>query len=247
MAELLADPAVWASFLSLAILEIVLGVDNVLFISIAASKLPEHRRRQARLIGLGLGMLMRILLLFAISWIVSLTRPIFAILDQTVSWRDIILIGGGLFLIWKAANEIFAELEGRLGQQRSRRTGFWSVIVQIIILDAVFSLDSVITAVGIAEHIEVMVAAIIIAVLVMMFFAEGLSLFVERHPSAKMLALAFLAMVGLALVADGLHHHIDREYIYAAMLFACLVEALNLIRAKRRSKAESGNRPAAPE
>ncbi len=247
MAELLADPAVWASFLSLAILEIVLGVDNVLFISIAASRLPEHQRRHARLIGLGLGMLMRVLLLFAISWIVSLTRPIFAILDQTVSWRDIILIGGGLFLIWKAANEIFAELEGRLGQQRSQRTGFWSVIVQIIILDAVFSLDSVITAVGIAEHIEVMVAAIIVAVLVMMFFAEGLSLFVERHPSAKMLALAFLAMVGLALVADGLHHHIEREYIYAAMLFACLVEALNLIRAKRRSTAEADNRPPAPE
>ncbi len=244
MAELLANPAVWASFLSLTILEIVLGVDNVLFISIAASKLPEHQRRQARLIGLGLGMLMRILLLFAISWIASLTRPIFSVLDQTVSWRDIILIAGGLFLIWKSANEIFTELEDRHSQRRSRHTGFWSVIVQIIILDAVFSLDSVITAVGIAEHIEVMVAAIIIAVIVMMFFAEGLSSFVERHPSAKMLALAFLAMVGLALVSDGLHHHIDREYIYAAMLFACLVETLNLIRSSRREKAGHDDRPA---
>ena len=238
MTELLASPEVWASFISLAIIEIVLGVDNVLFISIAASRLPESQRRRARLVGLGLGMFMRIALLFAISWVVSLTEPVFTAFRFDVSWRDIILIGGGLFLIWKSADEIFNELERHQTKLTRQHAGFWSVIGQIVVLDIVFSLDSVITAVGIAQHIEVMVAAIVLAVIVMMFFAEGLSAFVERHPSAKMLAIAILAMVGMALVADGLHYHIDREYLYVAMLFAGSVEALNLIRQGRRKREE---------
>ena len=238
MTELLASPEVWASFISLAIIEIVLGVDNVLFISIAASRLPESQRRRARLIGLGLGMFMRIALLFAISWVVSLTEPVFTAFGFDVSWRDIILFGGGLFLIWKSADEIFNELERHQSKVKGQHSGFWSVIGQIVVLDIIFSLDSVITAVGIAQHIEVMVAAIVLAVIVMMFFAEGLSAFVERHPSAKMLAIAILAMVGMALVADGLHYHIDREYLYVAMLFAGSVEALNLIRQGRRKREE---------
>ena len=235
MLELMAQPEVWASFVSLAIIEIVLGVDNVLFISIAASRLPDGQRRQARVLGLGLGMFMRVALLFAISWVVSLTEPLMSLFGFDLSWRDIILVAGGLFLIWKSADEIFNELERHHVASRRQHSRFWSVIGQIIVLDVVFSLDSVITAVGIAEHIEVMVLAIIMAVVVMMFFAEGLSAFVERHPSAKMLALAILAMVGMALVADGLHHHIDRKYLYAAVLFAGAVETLNLIRQKRRS------------
>ena len=238
MTELLASPEVWAAFVSLAIIEIVLGVDNVLFISIAASRLPESQRRRARLIGLGLGMFMRIALLFAISWVVSLTEPVFTVFRFDVSWRDIILIGGGLFLIWKSTDEIFNELERHQAKLKTQHAGFWPVIGQIVVLDIVFSLDSVITAVGIAEHIEVMVAAIVLAVIVMMLFAEGLSAFVERHPSTKMLAIAILAMVGMALVADGLHYHIDREYLYVAMLFACCVETLNLIRQKRRKTEE---------
>ena len=235
MLELMAQPEVWASLVSLAIIEIVLGVDNVLFISIAASRLPDDQRRLARILGLGLGMLMRVALLFAISWVVSLTQPLITLFGFELSWRDIILVAGGLFLIWKSADEIFNELERQHVASRKQHARFWSVIGQIVVLDIVFSLDSVITAVGIAEHIEVMVLAIIMAVVVMMFFAEGLSAFVERHPSAKMLALAILAMVGMALVADGLHHHIDRKYLYAAVLFAGAVETLNLIRQKRRS------------
>lgn len=236
MTELLVNPEVWAAFVSLAIIEIVLGVDNVLFISIAASRLPENQRRRARLIGLGIGMFMRVALLFAISWVASLTEPVFTAFGFNASWRDIILVGGGLFLIWKSADEIFNELERHQSKVKRQHAGFWPVIGQIVVLDIVFSLDSVITAVGIAEHIEVMVAAIVLAVIVMMFFAEGLSAFVERHPSTKMLAIAILAMVGMALVADGLHHHIDREYLYAAMLFACCVETLNLVRQKRRGR-----------
>ena len=235
MLELFALPEFWAGLVSLAAIEIVLAVDNVLFISIAASQLPEAQRRRARILGLGVGMFMRIALLFAVSWVASLTEPVFTVFNFSASWRDIILVGGGLFLIWKSTDEIFKEVEQHQARARKQHASFWRVISQIMILDIVFSLDSVITAVGVAEHVETMVIAIIIAVLVMMIFAEGLSAFVERHPSAKMLAISILAMVGMALVADGLHYHIDREYLYAAMLFATCVEALNLIRQKRRA------------
>lgn len=234
MIELLNDPAVWASFLTLVVLEIVLGVDNVIFISITASRLPVEQRRSARLVGLTLALVMRIALLASIAWIASLTQPVFEAFGQQVSWRDLILLAGGLFLIYKAATEIFEEVEGSDEEQTLDAATFSTVIFQIVILDLVFSLDSVITAVGIAEHLEVMIAAVVIAILVMMVAAEPIANFVESHPSTKMLALAFLVMVGMALVADGFHVHVERGFIYAAMVFAGGVEALNLIRARRR-------------
>jgi len=234
MLELLYDPAVWASFLTLVVLEIVLGVDNVIFISITAARLPEHQRRTARLLGLTGALVMRVLLLFSIAWIASLTAPVFDAFGQTVSWRDLIMLGGGLFLLYKASTEIFMEVEGEEEKQSMAAAGFATIVFQIILLDLVFSLDSVITAVGIAEHLEVMIAAVVIAILVMMVAAEPIANFVEAHPSTKMLALAFLVMVGMALVADGFHVHMERGFIYAAMVFAGAVEALNLVRAKRR-------------
>jgi predicted tellurium resistance membrane protein TerC len=239
MLELLTDPAVWASFLTLTVLEIVLGVDNVIFISIASQRLPAAQRRRARFIGLIGALVLRVLLLFSIAWIVSLSRPVVTLLGIGFSWRDAILIAGGLFLLWKASTEIFAEVEG----VHHEKTGvahatFTAVIIQIMILDMVFSLDSVITAVGIADHLEVMIAAVVIAILVMMVAAEPIANFVAAHPSTKMLALAFLVMVGMALVADGFHQHIERGFIYAAMVFAGGVEGLNLWRQKRAQKQQ---------
>lgn len=239
MFELLYDPAVWASFLTLTVLEIVLGVDNVIFISIAASKLPPEERPRARMIGLTGALVLRVVLLASIAWIVSLSEPFVTLAGFDLSWRDLILLAGGLFLIWKAATEIFDEVEGPDEEAevlRKAQTGFAAVIVQIMILDLVFSLDSVITAVGIADHLPVMIAAVVVAIVVMMIAAQPIADFVEAHPSTKMLALAFLVMVGMALVADGLHHHIERGFIYAAMVFAGAVEALNLLRARRRVK-----------
>jgi predicted tellurium resistance membrane protein TerC len=244
MIDLLTDPGAWASFLTLTILEIVLGVDNVIFISIAAARLPEADRKRARVIGLTGALIMRILLLMSIAWIIGLSEPVFTIpwfgdhASLGISWRDIILIAGGLFLIWKASTEIFAEVEGEEHDQGgAAKATLTAVIIQIMILDLVFSLDSVITAVGIADHIEVMIAAVIVAIIVMMVAAEPIANFVAAHPSTKMLALAFLVMVGMALVADGLHYHIERAFIYSAMVFAGGVEALNLWRQKRRRAA----------
>ncbi|MFO1174367.1 MAG: TerC family protein [Paracoccaceae bacterium] len=235
MIELMFTPAVWASFLTLTVLEIVLGVDNVIFISIAAQRLPPAQRRRARVIGLTGALVLRLLLLMSISFIIGLEEPVVTLLGLGISWRDIILIAGGLFLIWKATTEIFAEVEGEEHDGRApAHASLFGVIVQIMILDLVFSLDSVITAVGIADHVEVMFAAVVVAVLIMMVAAEPIADFVAAHPSTKMLALAFLVMVGMALVADGLHHHIDRSFIYAAMVFGGGVEGLNLWRQKRR-------------
>ncbi|QQA44036.1 TerC family protein [Pelagovum pacificum] len=236
MIELLSDPAVWASFLTLTILEIVLGVDNVIFISIASSRLPEAQRARARFIGLCGALVLRVLLLLSIAWIIGLSEPIAEIAGWEVSWRDIILLLGGFFLIYKAATEIFVEVEGsEHGEKGSvAQATFVGVIAQIMMLDLVFSLDSVITAVGIADHIEVMIAAVVIAIVIMMIAANPIAGFVEAHPSTKMLALAFLVMVGMALVADGFHFHVERGFIYAAMVFAGAVEALNLWRSKRR-------------
>lgn len=242
MIELLSDPAIWASFLTLALLEIVLGIDNVIFISIVADRLPPERRRSARLIGLTGALVMRILLLFSITWLVTLTDPIFSVFGHGVSWRDIILIAGGLFLLWKASTEIFAEVEGDHGETGKVVTaGFVSVIFQIMVLDLVFSLDSVITAVGIADDVRVMIAAVIVAIVVMMVAAEPIGRFVSNHPSTKMLALAFLVMVGMVLVADGFGQHIEKGFVYAAMVFALAVEALNLWRQKRH--AHVGRKP----
>lgn len=235
MLELFTDPAAWASFLTLTVLEIVLGVDNVIFISIAAARLAEAQRGRARFIGLLGALVLRVGLLFSISWIIGMSAPIATIAGFGISWRDIILLAGGLFLIWKASTEIFAEVEGEEhGPGGGAKATMLAVIVQIMVLDMVFSLDSVITAIGIADHLEVMVAAVVVAIIVMMVAAEPIADFIAHHPSTKMLALAFLVMVGMALVADGMHHHVERGFIYAAMVFAGGVEALNLWRQKRR-------------
>lgn len=238
---LAADPAVWASFLTLLVLEIVLGIDNVIFISIVANRLPEEQRARARFIGLAGALVLRIALLASIAWIIRLKDPIFHIGTHGVSWRDIILIAGGLFLIYKATKEIHEEVEGENdGEDLKLVTAtFGAVIGQIMLLDLVFSLDSVITAVGIADHIEVMVAAVVIAVIVMMVAAGPVARFVERNPSTKMLALSFLVMIGMALVADGAGFHIERGYIYGAMLFSGFVEMLNLLRSRKRRQRDA--------
>ena len=224
------------ALLTLTVLEIVLGVDNVIFISILAGKLPKEQQARARQVGLAGALIMRILLLLSISWIASLVEPLFTILGRGFSGRDLILLFGGLFLIYKATTEIHDKLEGEEGHANERvATSFTAVIIQIMLLDIVFSLDSVITAVGLAEALWVMVTAVVIAVGVMLVAAGPLSAFVERHPTVKMLALSFLLLIGFSLAADGLGFHIPKGYIYFAMGFSILVEALNL-RLSRKSK-----------
>ncbi len=250
--EAILDPQILLAFSTLLLLEVVLGIDNVIFISILAGKLPEAERDRARKLGLGLAMGIRILLLLAISWMAKLTTPLFAVFGLDVSGRDLILLGGGLFLLAKATFEIHDKLEGEEGAKSARvAASFASVIVQILLLDIVFSLDSVITAVGMTDRIGVMIAAVVGAVAIMMFFAGSVSAFVERHPTLKMLALSFLLLIGVTLVAEGLHFHIPKGYIYFSMAFSLGVETLNL---KLRRKAEpvqlharySENEPAAP-
>jgi predicted tellurium resistance membrane protein TerC len=227
--EWLTDPQAWIAFVTLVVLELVLGIDNVVFISILAEKLPGDQPRKARLLGLGLAMLMRILLLFSISWIIGLTAPLFAIFGHEVSGRDLILIGGGLFLLAKSTHEIHGKLEGAEGEASTRVSpSFTSVIVQILLLDIVFSLDSVLTAVGMVQQIEIMVAAVIIAVLVMLVSSGVIAAFVQRHPTVKMLALSFLLLIGVLLIAEGFDQHIPKGYVYFAMAFSVFVEMLNL-------------------
>jgi predicted tellurium resistance membrane protein TerC len=242
MAELFtAENAV--ALLTLTSLEIVLGIDNIVFISILCGKLPPQRQARGRRIGLGLAMAMRILLLLSISWVMGLTRPLFQVLDHAFSGRDLILLGGGLFLLAKATWEIHDKLEGAVSEaKKSRRAyryaSFPAVLVQIALLDLVFALDSVITAVGMARAIEIMVAAVVIAVLVMMAFAEVISRFVERHPTLKMLALSFLILIGAMLVLEGFGTHVEKGYIYFAMAFSLTVEMLNLRLRKVRKPLE---------
>jgi predicted tellurium resistance membrane protein TerC len=225
----IAQPEAWIAFLTLTALELVLGIDNIVFISILAAKLPAGRQKRARTVGLGLAMFTRVGLLFSLSWIIRLTSPLFTAVGQEISGRDLILIGGGLFLLAKSTHEIHQKLEGEEGHASARVSpSFWSVIVQILLLDVVFSLDSVITAVGMVEHIEIMVAAVIVAVIFMMFFAGPISAFVERHPTVKMLALSFLLLIGVTLIAEGFDQHISKGYIYFAMAFSVFVEMLNL-------------------
>jgi len=232
--ELLFSPEAWLAFVTLAALEIVLGIDNIIFISILVGRLPRAQRARGRFIGLSLAMAMRIVLLLSLVWIMRLTEPLFAIFTVAISGRDLILIGGGLFLLAKSTAEIHDSLEG--GEQRHRkptRAGFKMLMMQIAVIDIVFSLDSVITAVGMARDIEVMIAAIVVAVLVMMVAAGPIGNFVERHPTVKLLALAFLILIGVALIADGFDLHIPKGYIYFAMAFSFGVEMLNL-RLRRR-------------
>jgi predicted tellurium resistance membrane protein TerC len=236
MMELLADPQMWIAFFTLTALELVLGIDNVIFISILIARLPAERRELARRIGLFLAMFMRIGLLLLLSWMVGLTEPLFTVLRQEMSGRDLILIGGGLFLLWKSTMEIHQLLEGEHGEDsKAVSVTFGTVIVQIIVIDIVFSLDSIITAVGMVDHIGVMVAAVVASVALMMAFAGAVSRVVSDHPSIKMLALAFLFVVGVVLVADGFDHHVPRGYVYFAMAFSVLVETLN-IRMRRRAE-----------
>lgn len=227
--EWLTDPQVWMALVTLSALEIVLGIDNIIFISIQAGKLPVHQQEKARLVGLGLAMFIRIALLFSLTWLMGLTSPLFTALGNEISGRDLILLSGGLFLIWKSTMEIHEKLEGEEGHVVTG-TGatFSAVIVQILLLDIVFSLDSIITALGMASQLAVMVAAVVVAVGFMMLFSGKISVFVEKHPTIKMLALSFLLMIGVALIGDGLDMHIPKGYIYFAMAFSVLVEMLNL-------------------
>lgn len=235
MIELLSDPQVWIAFLTLTVLELVLGIDNVIFISILADKLPLARREIARRIGLLLAMFMRIGLLFLLSWMIALTAPLFTLLGNAISGRDLILIGGGLFLLWKSTKEIHQLLEGEKGAASTAvRATFTAVITQIILIDMVFSLDSIITAVGMVDEIEVMIAAVIVSVGLMMAFAGAIGRFVSAHPTVKMLALSFLFVIGVVLIADGFDHHVPKGYVYFAMAFSVCVEMLNL-RVRRRA------------
>ena len=227
--EWITQPQTWIAFLTLVALELVLGVDNVIFISILASKLPQEQQQSARRTGIMLAVVTRILLLLSLSWIIGLTEPLFTLFGFEISGRDIVLIVGGLFLIWKSVHEIHQRLEGDEGQAGAKvRAAFWSVIIQIMLLDIVFSLDSVITAVGMVDELAIMIAAVVIAAVVMVFSATPLSNFVERHPTVKMLALSFLLLIGFTLIVEGLHQHIPKGYIYFAMGFSVLVEMLNL-------------------
>lgn len=228
------------ALLTLTALEIVLGIDNIIFIAILCGRLPEHQRKKARLLGLGLAMGMRILLLLGINWVMGLTKELFTMLGHGVTGKDLVLLIGGMFLIAKATFEIHHKVEDASHDASvvKKMASFGTVIAQIIMLDIVFSLDSVITAVGMAKHIEVMVAAVVIAVVVMMAFAGTVSRFIDKHPTFKMLALAFLVLIGVMLVADGMGHHIPKGYIYSAMLFSLLVEALNTwVRSKQSTTA----------
>src|SRR5919112_3693489 len=237
--ELLLNPEVWVAFLTLLALEIVLGIDNVVFISILVDKLPEERQTLARRLGLGMALVMRILLLLSLSWVIGLTAPLFTLLEQEISGRDVILILGGLFLLGKATYEIHENLEDEEGHSSAKvRATFASVIVQIVILDLVFSLDSVITAVGMVEQVSVMIAAVTVAILVMLVSAEAVAGIINRHPTLKMLALSFLLLIGLALLLEGFDQHIPKGYIYFAMGFSVFVEVLN-IRLRRRREARS--------
>ena len=237
--DLLLNPEVWVAFLTLLALEIVLGIDNIVFISILVDKLPEQQQALARRLGLGMALLMRILLLLSLSWVIGLTAPLFTLLGQEISGRDLILIFGGLFLLGKSTYEIHENLEGEEGHSSARvRATFASVLVQIVLLDIVFSLDSVITAVGMVNEVSVMIAAVTVAILVMLVSAEAVSGLVNRHPTLKMLALSFLLLIGLALLLEGFDQHIPKGYIYFAMGFSVFVELLN-IRVRRRREARS--------
>ncbi|HEX2539916.1 MAG TPA: TerC family protein [Caldimonas sp.] len=234
MMELLSDPQAWIAFLTLVALELVLGIDNIIFISILVDKLPEAQRTRARRIGLFMAMFMRIGLLLVLSWLIGLTAPLFTVLAQEISGRDLILLGGGLFLIWKSTGEIHQAMVGD-EEHHVRTLGhtFSAVIVQIMIIDMVFSLDSIITAVGMVDEIEIMIGAVIASVALMMLFAGAIGRFVSAHPTIKMLALSFLVVIGVVLIAEGLGVHVPKGYVYFAMAFSVAVEMLNLKIRKR--------------
>jgi predicted tellurium resistance membrane protein TerC len=236
--ELLTDPQAWIAFFTLLALEIVLGIDNIVVLAILTSRLPSKQQPVARRVGLALAMLMRIGLLFILSWLIGLTSPLLSVFGQEISGRDLILIGGGLFLLVKSTREIHHRLEG-IDESHTAPAppSLAGVLIQIVMLDAVFSLDSVITAVGMVQQIEIMIAAVVGAIVVMMVYVNPVSRFIERHPTVKVLALSFLLLIGVALIADGLHQHIPRGYIYFAMAFSVFVEFVNLKAKKKRRGA----------
>ena len=242
MIELLTSPEAWAALLTLTALEVVLGIDNVIFLSVIVSRIPEEQAKRARQIGLALALLFRILLLSVLVWLIGLTATVFSFKGFDFSWRDMILIGGGLFLIGKATHEIHAEVEVRneeSGDQPKASAFFW-VILQIIVVDLVFSLDSIITAIGMVRELEIMIAAVVISIVIMYVSSGPVAKFVAEHPTTKMLALAFLVLIGIALVADGMHFHIPRGYIYFAIAFSAAVEFFNVL-AQRKRKKKAGH------
>ena len=243
MYDWLFEPATLASLVTLTIMEIVLGIDNIVFLSVITSKLKDPvTRKRARQIGLGLALVFRIIFLMAITWIIGLTTPVFTVMDHAVSWRDLILIGGGLFLLVKGTLEIHNGIEGHHENVGTvKEASFGLVIGQILMIDLVFSIDSIITAIGMAQHVEIMIAAVVISMGVMYVASGPVSDFIHRHPTTKMLALAFLLLIGVALIADGLGFHIPRGYIYFSMAFAAAVEVINILaRSKRASKGGGG-------
>jgi predicted tellurium resistance membrane protein TerC len=238
MMALLADPQAWVAFATLTVLELVLGIDNVIFISILVDRLEPARREIARKLGLFLALFMRVGLLFLLAWIAGLTAPLFTVLAQEISGRDLILIAGGLFLLWKSTAEIHQLLEGERGEASAASGAtFSAVVLQIIAIDIVFSLDSIVTAVGMVDQLAVMVSAVVVSVALMMAFAGGVGRFVSAHPTVKMLALAFLFVIGVVLIADGFDHHIPKGYVYFAMAFSVGVEALNIRMRRKRAVA----------
>jgi predicted tellurium resistance membrane protein TerC len=238
MLELLTDPHAWFALIALSVLEIVLGIDNIVFTAVLIARLPREKARMARRIGLGLAFIFRVALLLTLTWIMRLTAPLFAILGNEFSWRDLILIGGGLFLIAKGTHEIHSEVEASYEEMQpsTGRQAFAFIIVQLVAIDLVFSLDSIITAIGLAQDVEIMIAAVVIAMLVMYFAASPVSKFIQKYPTTKMLALSFLLLIGVALVADGLGFHIPRGYIYFAMAFAGAVEVFNVLALRNRRR-----------
>ncbi|MBB3385439.1 MULTISPECIES: TerC family protein [unclassified Rhizobium] len=242
---LIQDPGAWVALVTLVVMEVVLGIDNLIFISILTNKLPAERRDRARKIGIGLALIMRLALLGTVAWIVQLTQPVFEIFGQGFSWKDVILIGGGLFLVWKATKEIHHNVDpqeqGEDFIAKSTTTTFASAIGQILLLDLVFSIDSIITAVGMTPHLPIMFVAVIAAVTVMLVAASPLANFIEKNPSIVMLALAFLLMIGTTLIAEGMGVHVPKGYIYAAMAFSALVEVLNMMARNRRKKTSGSH------
>ena len=238
--SLLADPTAWVALATLVTMEVVLGIDNLIFIAILTNKLPEQHQAMARRLGIGLALVLRILLLFTIAWVVQLTEPVFSILGRSFSWRDLVMIAGGLFLVWKATREIHHNVdpdpESNMFKTGAASLGVASAIAQILLLDVVFSIDSILTAVGMTPHIPIMVTAVVIAVATMMFAAEPLARFIKANPTVVMLALGFLLMIGMTLIADGFGVHVPRGYIYAAMSFSAFVEGLNILARRARER-----------
>lgn len=233
----LASPELWAAFFTLLALEVVLNIDNVIFLSIITAKLPKAQQPRARRLGILLALVFRIAFLSALTWLIGLTQPIFEAFGQEVSWRDIILFAGGLFLLWKGTTEIHGETEGKEhGAGAATKAAFGAVVVQIVLIDLVFSLDSILTAIGMTNNLPIMIAAVVVSLIIMLAAANPIADFVTRHPSVKMLALAFLLLIGVALVADSLHFEIPRGYLYFAVAFSAMVEGLNLVATRKRQR-----------